>query len=300
LSDQIVAVVITYRPELDVFEKSLNALQNQADSVVVVDNGADQRVHDLIRSRGRRQEYVIVLQDNLGVAAAQNIGIQWARERGAQCVVLFDQDSEPAPDMISQLLRAYRQLAEQDYKVAAVGPSFVDERRARTRAFTRLYGFRPIRRRENEGPVAEVDYLISSGCLIPLSTVDAVGNMREELFIDYVDIEWGLRARGHGYRSFGVFAAQMRHSLGGTPIEFLGRHFSSHSALRHYYQFRNATWLYRRPWMPALWKCVDASRMLLKLFFYAIFSKPRLQHIRMMCLGIFHGWQGRMGRFDAV
>jgi len=60
----------------------------------------------------------------------------------------------------------------------------------------------------------ETDYVVSSGALIPLAVLDQVGMMDESLFIDYVDSEWGLRAKSRGHLSFGICAAQMVHCLG--------------------------------------------------------------------------------------
>src|SRR5690606_10075289 len=105
--------------------------------------------------------------------------------------------------------------------------------------------------------VVEVDYVIASGCLIPFDVIETVGGMQEELFIDYVDIEWGLRAQHQGLQSLGVCAAVMQHQLGEKPIRFRGRLIPVHSPLRHYYHFRNAVWLYRQSWLRKDWKTVD-------------------------------------------
>ena len=143
--------------------------------------------------------------------------------------------------------------------------------------------------------VAEVDYLIASGCLIPISTLDVAGDMNEQLFIDYVDIEWGLRAAYRGFQSYGACAARMHHDLGDEPIMFLGRSIPLHSPVRHYYHFRNAVWLYRQPWLKLHWKLADAWRLVLKYGFYTIFAKPRHLHWWMMTRGIWDGVRNRMG-----
>ncbi|CAM5236427.1 hypothetical protein RLIN73S_04777 [Rhodanobacter lindaniclasticus] len=59
---------------------------------------------------------------NLALAAAQNIGIEWARERGFGHVLLLDQDSEPGEGMVAALLGALRELSAVG-PVAAVGPA---------------------------------------------------------------------------------------------------------------------------------------------------------------------------------
>jgi rhamnosyltransferase len=122
--------------------------------------------------------------------------------------------------------------------------------------------------------------------------------MREELFIDYVDTEWGLRAWREGYRLFGVCNATMRHGLGDRPYRFFGRYVPIHSPLRHYYLFRNTVWLYRQGWIPWNWKIATARSAIFKLLFFAIVPKDRLSQLRMMFRGLWDGWCGRMGRLE--
>jgi rhamnosyltransferase len=121
--------------------------------------------------------------------------------------------------------------------------------------------------------------------------------MLEDLFIDYVDIEWALRAKHNGFQSFGVANAFMSHSLGDAPIFFLGKPYPARSPLRHYYMFRNGVWLYRQSYLPLNWKIVDAWSLTLKFFFYCLFASPRITHLRMMLRGVVHGLTGRMGRY---
>jgi rhamnosyltransferase len=183
-------------------------------------------------------------------------------------------------------------------KVAAVGPCYMDIRQNNPPPFIRIEGL-AVRRQYAEKPdsVVEVDYLIASGCLIPAGVLPTVGLMNVDLFIDYVDIEWGLRAKALGFQSFGVFAARMEHSLGDEHVSFIGKQIPLHSPLRHYYLVRNGFWLYKQKGLPLSWKFVDGYRMLIRICFYALFAKPRSKHFSMMMRGLFHGLKSRMGRY---
>lgn len=293
----ITAVVVAYQPALEVLEQLLGALVPQVTFVVMVDNGShsDLAAWNIERNAGTVE--LLRLGENQGIAAAQNIGIQWARDRGAGFVLLMDQDSVPAPDMVEKLLSA---LSEHP-SPAAAGPRYMDARQDNPPPFIRVHGLRLERCAcATEKSVVPVDYLIASGCLIPMSVLDKVGGMRDDLFIDYVDIEWGLRARHHGLQSYGVCPAHMQHSLGDHPIKFFGKSIPLHSPLRHYYHFRNAVLLYKEPWVPLNWKLVDGWRLCLKYIFYSLFAKPRLSHWRMMTLGVWHGLVGKVGKFECV
>lgn len=292
----VTAITVTFHPDLAVLDQQLKLLNGKVKSIVVVDNGSDLGAAALNSIRACGAE-VVELGKNRGIAAAQNEGIKWAKARDADFVVLFDQDSQPAPDMIAELLRVHDAMVVGGYHVASVGPSFVDPRQDNPPPFIRIEGLKLVRCLAGTDDTVMVDYLISSGCLIPMKTIDSVGMMREELFIDYVDIEWGLRAKYRGFQSFGAFGAHMQHSLGDAPKKFFGRSIPIHSPLRHYYLARNGTWLYRQPWVPTNWKIVDGQRMILRFGFYSLFATPRWQHIKMMLLGFWDGMRGRMGVF---
>ena len=296
-SRRVVAVVVTYQPELEILEHLLDALNPQVESVVVVDNGSHTDLKAWNKECHTPATEVLLLKENRGIAAAHNVGIQWARNREARFVLLMDQDSIPAPDMVEKLVSV---ISEQT-SPAAVGPRYLDERQDNLSPFIRIRGLALERCAcDKEDSVVSVDYLISSGCLIPMSVLDKVGGMREDLFIDYVDIEWGLRARHHGFQSYGVCSAHMQHSLGDPPIKFFGKRFPSSSPLRHYYHFRNAVLLFNKPWVPLNWKLVTGSRLFIKYGFYSLFATPRVAHWRMMTLGLWHGLTGKSGKFEGA
>ena len=161
-------------------------------------------------------------------------------------ILLMDQDSTPADDMVGKLICALVLKEASGVSVAAVGPRYMDVRQNNPPPFIQIRGFR-LKRQVcgSDSQIVDVDYLVASGCLIPVTILQRVGGMLDKLFIDYVDIEWGLRAKYYGYQSFGVCGAFMDHALGDTPLEILGKKFPVRSPIRHYYMFRNAMYLYQ-------------------------------------------------------
>lgn len=297
---EVWAVIVTFRPGLEKIRLLLDSLMQQVNGVVVVDNGSSD---SLLAWLGAYQSLiplkVLPLGDNKGIAAAQNAGIEYAGQQNPDYIIFFDHDSQPEPDMVAKLKAVAQAKAAAGVDVAAVGPRYRDERQDNPPPFIQVRGLKVERQPCSCGDsVVEVDYLIASGCLIPMRALTSVGDMREDLFIDYVDIEWGLRAKNKGFQSFGACAALMSHDLGDEPFVFFGKTYPNHSALRHYYHFRNAIWMYRQPWLPLHWKLADGWRLLLKYGFYTIFAKPRHQHWWMMSKGVLHGLSGRMGRLN--
>jgi rhamnosyltransferase len=294
----VIAVIVTFEPVREALLGLLAALAPQVDKVVLVDNGSAEPIRSWLLAAEGGAALSIFLGANLGLAAGQNIGIAKARELGAAFVLLSDQDSLPAPDMVACLLAAAREKLAEGCRLAAVGPRYFDTLQGSLRPFVRVRHLR-VRRFDcgDADSVVEVDHLIASGSLIPVSALDAVGPMTEALFIDYVDTEWSLRAWRKGYRSFGVCRATMRHGLGEKPNYFFGRYVPVHSPLRHYYLFRNAIWLYRQDWIPLSWKVATARRLVLKFGYFALMPSNRLAQLGMMLRGLRDGLRERMGRF---
>ncbi|MGZ5007130.1 MAG: glycosyltransferase family 2 protein [Methylobacter sp.] len=294
---RVVAIVVTFHPDLDVLDILLTRLAPQVTDIILVDNGSS---CDLAAWNAQREPAVaelISLGENHGIAAAQNVGIQWARSHEAEFVLLMDQDSLPATNMVEKLLAA----VSVQPSAAAVGPQYWDKSQNTPAPFIRVQHLTLKRYTcSTEDALVPADYLVSSGCLIPMPVLDKIGGMREELFIDYVDIEWGLRAGQFGFQSYGVCSAQMQHSMGDGSIKFLNKNIPLHSPLRHYYHFRNAILLYKESWMPTNWKLVDGWRLFLKYIFYLLFAEPRMIRWRMMSLGVWHGLVGKSGKLKGV
>lgn len=291
----VCAVVVTYRPDHQALAVLLHAIAPQVGSIVIVANAATPEMQPLVRGCSA-QACLLPQQENIGLAAAQNLGIAWARSQGYRYVILLDQDSEPTADMVGQLLGALLSLGRV-YPVGAVGPRFHDPREHRDAPFVRV-GF-PINRKiwcGNAQGTVRCDFLISSGSLIPVEVLDAVGSMDAGLFIDNIDLEWSFRARAKGFALFGVCAASMHHRLGDARRTLpLGGQVVVHGPHRLYYMMRNRVCLYREPHTPRLWVAQDLPRVVVKLFLFGLLIGPRRRNLRFMLRGLWDGVLVRKG-----
>jgi rhamnosyltransferase len=297
----VVAVIVSFNPRGDEISALVDAIVPQVDHVLIVDNGSKNNIAGLLPLVSENKLTILELGANLGVATAINHGIAWAKEHFFSHAILFDQDSMPAHNMVSILLHEFMQLQAEGVKCAAVGPNYSDPRAKNRPPFIRIRGLRIIRmyRMQTEKTV-EVDYLISSGCLISIEIFDHIGFMIDDLFIDYVDIEWGLRARSKGFRMFGAYDAHMKHTLGESPLKIAGHLLPVHSPMRHYYHFRNAVWLCQQSWIPLNWRVVNTYRLVCKVIVYSLFAEPQKLHFRMICNGIRDGLSGRLGQLVQI
>ena len=190
----VTAVIVTYNPDLPLFERLLDALAPQVGHAVVVDNGSSNAMSSW-QVPGRHANVRLLRQShNLGIAAAQNIGIQPVATRipGTCCCLTRTANRTVRWWRVFARRRPFFwNLAGSPWRPWAPATS-TSVRTTRPRS-SRTEGWRIRRQFEGDAEsLVDVDYLIASGCLIALAAIDAVGPMRESMFIDYVDIEWGF------------------------------------------------------------------------------------------------------------
>lgn len=297
--EPIGAVVVAYRPDAARLDALLARLAPQVAHLVVVDNsdtGADREAVAHAASAHRAR----LLGDgvNAGVGAAQNRGIAACLAAGARSVLLFDDDSLPDAGLVDALSRGLERARALGGRVAAVGPWAFDEREP---ASPLVFGATPRGPRRVSGPgddLVSVAFLLASGCLIDARALADVGPMREDLFIDHVDLEWGVRARAKGWALYALAGVPMAHRLGERVrrIGWLGgRAVHLHSPLRNYYLVRNTLLLVRERALPAGWR-VGYLAWLAKYVAYNLLAvAPRAQRARAAVRAIADALRGRAG-----
>ncbi len=299
----VCAIIVTYHPDLATLKCLLSNLSNQVDMTLIVDNNSPENYVAWIKEHQQENLTFLPLTENVGVAEGHNHGIRWAQTQKYSHVILFDQDSTPFPDMLERLLTAEEQLLNRGKQVAAVGPQYHDLRHAEPAPFIRFTGLKSNRLYCSNGSneLYETDFLITSGMLIRLSVFNAIGLMDTHLFIDYVDVEWCLRARSLHYQCFGICSAKMNHTLGDRVVSLSQkkRIIPVHSPLRNYYLIRNAILLYKRKYVPVAWSFTDAYRLVLKFGVFSLLIPPRLLNFRMMMIGLWHGLCGIAGKYPS-
>ncbi len=314
----ILAVIVTYNAVIEGLKDTIGALYDQACRVLVVDNASSNQVEvakcvsDFSRdtekafvgtsnvNASQRSITFIGNTENLGLGAAHNQGLVKAKEQGCDYLLILDQDSVPQPGMVAQLLRAHQRLS-QTQKVSAVGACYLNSQNQSESFFVR-FGALKFQREYANRELVQADFLISSGSLFSLETLNTVGGMDEGLFIDHVDTEWFLRAKSQGFTAYGVSAARMQHSLGEDTHRLrLGgrqRNIPQHKPFRYYYIFRNSIVLYRRNYTSWLWKWNDIQRLGMIFIMFGLVKPPRWQNMKMMLLGSWHGMTGKIGQIN--
>lgn len=294
----VYAVIVTFNPDISGLEKLIAALIPQIAGAVIVDNGSNFDISLWHSAIDCSNLFLLKLDGNFGIAYAQNVGIKALLKRDPKYILLSDQDSIPDLNMVCELRNTAIHLTHSGKSVAAIGPYYYDTRKRQASPFFRVEGFSFKRQLAKDAAnIVEVDFLIASGCLIPVDVFDTVGLMNADLFIDYVDTEWGLRAKIFGFQSFGIFSTSMKHTIGDKYVNFLGREITFHSPIRYYYYIRNGIWLYKQKHLPLNWKIADGSRMLVRFFINVLISESKWENFYMMVRGLMDGINSKMGHY---
>jgi rhamnosyltransferase len=236
--DRVCAVVVTFHPDEDVLS-NLKMLQAQVRHLIVVDNGSFDWELEPVRSLSSELSFKLIDNpDNLGIATALNIGIRWAQSTGAEWVLLFDQDSSVTQGFTETMLCGFN-TSPWGERLGILVPRYID---------ARLGLVLPCKRARTGG----LEFAMTSGSLIRLSTFERHGFFVDEFFIDAVDLEYSLRLRKAGYLIEECPNAILHHRPGALQTyPFRGQSLfktANYSPLRRYYQQRNLVWVVRRYW----------------------------------------------------
>ncbi len=296
------AIIVLYIPNPVLLERLIDSLRGEADQVFIIDNTPLGKAQfdisqDWFDCLGIRSIYH-PLGDNYGIAKAQNVGIDLAIKDGYDHIILFDQDSAIPANMIQQLLAAEQSLLAESVQVGSIGPLFLDEKTGEYSKAIRHGRFfvNKIDATPMDTQPVQADYLIASGSLIRTEVLQAIGFMREDLFIDWVDIEWGLRATRLGYSHFVIPNAIMRHSIGDEFVSVGNRNINLHNDIRNYYIVRNACHLLLDAQIDQRWRMSIVFKIPLYVVFYALHSKTQLKAFKLLIRACVDGFSGRLGK----
>jgi len=206
-------------------------------SIIVVDNGSTDGSPDTIASLFP-QLPLIRREINGGYAAGNNTGIRYAMERGADFVLVVNNDVVVDPDFLQPMI---------DQALSKLSPGIVTCKALFQTDTSRVYctGGRLSKWRCSGKPlplskistVCEVQYV--SGCilLVRRDVFETVGFLDEQFFMYGEDLEFSLRA-GKLYRMVYTPSGVVYHKSGG------GTAWMNYTPTYLYYTTRNRFWIF--------------------------------------------------------
>ena len=208
----VVAVVVSWNGR----EDTLDALESlRGIETVVVDNGSVDGSADAIAERFPDVE-LIRAGVNLGFAGGNNAGIRRALDRGADWVLLVNNDATVEPGIVEALAEAA--ASRPDAGVLACKVLFADS----DRLWYAGAGFNPYLGRsrherfgkpDEPGVLRDTVRATGAGMAVSRAAIDAAGLLDEEFFLYAEDLEWCLRIQAAGFAVLYVPEARVRHRV---------------------------------------------------------------------------------------
>jgi rhamnosyltransferase len=276
---KVYSVIVSYNPDLERFQTLLSRIVQQC-SVVVCDNSdAQSKINRIVDLASIYGAHYLGMQGNVGIAVAQNLGARFSFNKGADYVLLLDDDSIPDLNIVEKLY-AFLKIFDNDSIVVSAVPIMggVDVSNTNTRSAVR----------SNRD-------LMSSGTMISRRIFDCVGGFQEDLFIDGVDFEWGWRARRNGVQLYVISSSSIQHRLGVSAIPLLSGIIKIPSPVRHYYQYRNILYLIVFGRSPCLWRIKEIFKVIIKIPAIMFMPNPFIRY-RFACRGVVDFLLGKSGQ----
>jgi rhamnosyltransferase len=294
-------------------QRNLLALLSQSrkpDEIYVVDNSTvslfDQGpLRELLAQESSIK--VIHRPENIGIASALVSVQHYAIERGFDWIWYFDQDSVPTGVALETLL-AFFDSYSYPAEVGVLASLPVDPEYGVAFHGIRYNGVNfTLCSPAPEAECYECDVVITAGTLASVRALAASESVDERYFIDAVDYDFCLKIRRAGFKVVVVQKSIIHQPIGEPSYVnswLLKRNIrcSNHSALRRYYIMRNNTFLELSLCQADLRKVVIKWRLrvladtLLEILHE---KKDRFKKLYLSILGFWHGFQGRLGKFNS-
>ena len=248
MSSAIVIVVLNWNGAEDTLAclDSLQTLAYPNFQVVVVDNGSTD--DSLAKLQGYHASFpmtILATGSNLGYAGGNNVGTRYAMDHGADFVLLLNNDTTVAPDLLDRLITSAGRNADAGVFSARVlyfdAPARVwfDGARWNESSLQLEWPGQGAPEAELGMDEHDTDYASGAALFFRADVVRKIGLLDEAFFLVWEEVDWCFRARAAGWRIIVVPEARVRHKIG---VSF----GNESSPLRTYFSTRNELLWFQR------------------------------------------------------
>lgn len=278
----ICAGIITYNPTLTDVSTCLEALCNQVERVIIVDN-ASKNVKSLQEVVSKYANVTLVKNSqNIGFAKALTQVFEWAKSQGFNWVLTLNDDSVVPSNMISE----YKKILENQ-------GSLVNQKNAKNAKIAIVCS---LLKNRLDGTIlhskCHEDECITSGSLTSVEAWQEIGGFDEWLEIDGVDFDFSRRLVRAGWKIVECQNVIMEHQIGkARSINLIIKHpiVWNHNANRKYYIARNMQVV---DYKMGTYSYAKSLRAVVRdMIFVALWEKNKFAKIHAMIRGFKDGQQ---------
>jgi GT2 family glycosyltransferase len=301
------AIIVTWNKKADVLRllaqlRDIDYPENKLSLLVVDNNSTDGTVHAITSDYPSVK--LITHCKNLGGAGGFNAGMRWTIENRpeAEYIWLLDNDIQVDSNALAALVAAMtahpgaaicgsRIMNIDNRNELIEAGAFIDYHSGEIRCN------RPDKKSFRDSSTAfKVDYVAACSLLARVSHVKKMGIWREEFFIYWDDMEWGMRFNRAGYDVLASNASIVYHP------SWVQRVTDYSAVWRNYYRTRNSLWVFNN-YCGDIERRLLLCRMIYRFMRYAasncLISQTGLS--RAYTSGIAHFFMGKYGKknFDS-
>jgi GT2 family glycosyltransferase len=224
---------------------SLSKIDYPTYEIILVDNGSVDGSPEKLATEFPGMS-MIRNKENLGFTGGNNVGIRRALEENMEYVLLLNNDTEVAPQFLSELIRA----AESDNRVGLLNPKIMyfkppDRIWYAGGSFNIWKGIASTRGcqevdRGLYNTNEEVTFITGCAFLIKAEVIRKIGLLDECFFYTCEDTDWSIRSLHAGYKALYVASSVIWHK------ESIDVKRNAGKAFRDFYNVRNSLLLARR------------------------------------------------------
>ncbi|MDK0799571.1 glycosyltransferase family 2 protein [Clostridium perfringens] len=230
---RILAIIISYNPDLNRLYKNIEALVKQVDEILIVDNSSNNILEINNMKNNFDKVKIISHEENLGISISLNKGLEYARKNNYNWILTMDQDSICQANMINNY-KKFIKLNKEINSYMILAPYILYEN---------------VLEYKYDCLGEEIDVVITSGSLVNVENAIKIGGFDEKLFIDYVDFEFCLRTIENNFKIIKIYGSYLEHRLGELEEKsIINRKIlvTNHSFIRRYYIYRNAIYVWKK------------------------------------------------------
>lgn len=235
---KIFILLLNWNRKADTLEclSSLEKLNDSNHEIVIIDNAS---TDDSVSVFKKKYPKTTLLQNdaNLGFAEGNNIGIRYAMKKGADFVLLLNNDTVVDPNLLTFFVEAAREKADAGILGAKIlrydQKDTLDHFGGMWNPYT--CQFEENAKNETDGPeyekIQKVDYVCGCAFFISRKVIQKIGLLETSFFLLWEETDFCTRARKEGFQVYVAGRAKVWHKI---STSFVGG--KPHT---HYYWWRN-------------------------------------------------------------
>lgn len=265
--------------------------------IIVVDNGSEKYDADILEKMFGTEIIIIRSRENLGFAGGNNLGIRCALDRGAEYVLLLNNDTVVDKNFLSEMVN----VAGSDKNIGMVGAKiffyselnriwFAGGKINRLLTKGEMVGYNQIDKGQYD-TIRETDFITGCCLLVKKEVIEKIGLLPEEYFLYFEDTDWCLNARRNGYKCVYAPKAEIWHKAS------VGLGLGSPTYI--YYNIRNGLLLAKRnaPFLIMAIVYMDSFWRIVKQIFKYFFIPSKRTWAKFVFKGIEDFYLGRTGKY---